>query len=36
MYTKNKLEYVVIKLSEAKLIECTNKIKSVLNEQTTR
>ncbi|MBC9027031.1 hypothetical protein JDW21_17640 [Bacillus subtilis] len=30
------LEYVVIKLSELKLIECINKIKSVLNGQTTR
>ncbi|MEC1736502.1 hypothetical protein DFO69_0208 [Bacillus subtilis] len=30
------LEYVVIKLSEPKLIECINKIKSVLNGQTTR
>lgn len=30
------LEYVVIKLSETNLIECINKIKSVLNGQTTR
>ncbi|MCY8029021.1 hypothetical protein MOB47_05870 [Bacillus inaquosorum] len=30
------LEYVVIKLSEPNLIECINKIKSVLNGQTTR
>ncbi|MGY3835753.1 hypothetical protein ACWNPK_00790 [Bacillus atrophaeus] len=30
------LEYVVIKLSGPKLMECTNKIKSVLNGQTTR
>ncbi len=29
-------ENVVIKLSEPKLIECINKIKSVLNGQTTR
>lgn len=29
-------EYVVIKLSEPKLIKCINKIKSVLNGQTTR
>ncbi|WP_254610270.1 DNA-binding protein [Bacillus tequilensis] len=28
--------YVVIKLSEPKLIECINKIKNVLNEQATR
>lgn len=30
------LESVVIKLSEPKLIECINKIKSVLNGQTIR
>ncbi|MFB4366603.1 hypothetical protein [Bacillus sp. LR_6] len=30
------LEYVVINLTEPKLIECINKIKSVLNGQTTR
>ncbi len=30
------IECVVIKLSETNLIECINKIKSVLNGQTTR
>lgn len=41
MHTINKsfhliIENVVIKLSEPKLIECINKIKRVLNGQTTR